>query len=87
MKISYHDDARQCSVADGKPTDLDSAAAKYLCPYCGGGVTVQRVKKLWRLWCPRCGPLEEVASRYAGSSWVFAVNEPTKKSRKDLFDE
>ena len=65
MKISYHDDARQCSVADGKLTDLDSAAAKHLCPYCGGGITVQRVEKLWRLWCPRCGELDRVASRYA----------------------
>ncbi len=87
MKISYHDDARQCSVADRKPTDLDSAAAKYLCPYCGGGITVQKVGEVWRLHCPQCGsPLYEVASKYAGrSSRVIVVNEPVKKSREDLF--
>ena len=87
MKISYHDDARQCSVADGKPTDLDSVAAKYLCPYCGGGITVQRIEKgPYRLWCPKCGELHAVASRYAGrSSRVIVMNEPTKKSREDLY--
>ena len=89
MKILYHDDTRQCSIAGGhKVSDLDSAAAKYLCPYCHGGITVQRVKKLWRLFCLGCGELHAVASKYAGrSSRVIVVDESAEKSRKDLFDE
>lgn len=88
MKILYHNDTRLCSVAGGKPTDLDSAARKHLCPYCHGGITVQRVEKLWKLWCPRCGALDEVASKYADrSSRVITVNESVKKNREDLFDE
>lgn len=86
MKVMYHDDVRRCSVADGKSIDLDSAAAKYLCRLCDGGITVQKVGKVWRLHCPQCdGPLYEVASKYIGKSRMIVVNEPTKKSKEDLF--
>ena len=75
MKLLYHDDTRLCSVADRKPTDLDSAARRYLCPYCHGGITVQRCDDGWRLWCPRCGELDRVASNFAGRS-SRVVDEP-----------
>ena len=89
MKVVYHDKTRQCSVEDNGnlARGLDSAASKYLCPYCGGGITVQKVGEAWRLHCPQCdSPLHAVASKYTGrSSRVIVVNEPTQKSREDLF--
>lgn len=87
MKVTYHDSTRQCSIADKKLVSLDSAAARYACPYCHGGITVQKVGEVWRLHCPQCGdPLYQVASKYAGrSSRIFPVDESAKKSEKDLF--
>jgi len=88
MKVTYYNSTRQCTVEDNGNLlrGLDSAAANYFCFYCHGGITVQLCDDGWRLCCPRCGGLHDVAGKYAGkSSRVFVVNESAKKSESDLF--
>lgn len=87
MKVTYYDGGCQCTIEDNADLlrGLDSAAQKYFCFYCHGGITVQRVGEVYRLWCLRCGVLDKVASRYAvRSSRVIVVKESGKKSQEDL---
>lgn len=86
MKVTYYNSTRQCTIDNGDLVrGLDSAAANYYCFYCHGSITVQRVEDVWRLFCLRCRQLDEVASKYAGSSRVIVVDESAKKSKSDLF--
>ena len=89
MKVIYYDKTRQCTVDDNGNLlrGLDSAARNYFCLYCKGGITVRRIENgPCHLYCPRCGELDQVASKYAGrTSRVFVVNESARKSKLDLF--